>query len=168
MSEAPKVGGDRHSIVARKNAAEKADEAVRLRLTRMPYRQIAKRVGYAGPGSAQKAVERALKNLPRESATTLRISELETLDLAQRALMAPVLNANLAAVDRLLKIMEHRARLTGLYDNVTDSGIEEFKTVLRAWSVQIASSPDLDDDFEDQPLPDSRLQITEGKEVHRD
>ena len=61
-------GGDRNSVPARYTAAQRANEALQLRLLRVSYRDIAKRVGYANPGSAFRAVERALKALPKESA----------------------------------------------------------------------------------------------------
>lgn len=154
-------GGDRHSAAAQLSAAERASEALRLRLMRVPYRQIARSVGYASPASAYRAVERALKNLPRENATALRTQELEALDLAQRTIMPSVLAGHLGAVDRLLKIMDARARISGLYDIAADSGVEEFKTVLRVWAASIAKQVDAE-----EPLPADSEQITEREETN--
>lgn len=142
----PEHGGDRHSAPARLTAAQRADEALRLRLLRLPYRTIAERVGYASPSSAYRAVERALKNLPRENATALRDQELEALDVAQRSIMRMVLTGHLGAIDRMLRIMDSRARLAGLYAMPADTGVDEFKTVLTAWAAQIAMQVDADEE----------------------
>ena len=142
----PEHGGDRHSAPARLTAAQRADEALRLRLLRLPYRTIAERVGYASPSSAYRAVERALKNLPRENATALRDQELEALDVAQRSIMRMVLSGHLGAIDRMLRIMDSRARLAGLYAMPAETGVDEFKTVLTAWATQIAMQVDADEE----------------------
>lgn len=142
----PEHGGDRHSAPARLTAAQRADEALRLRLLRLPYRTIAERVGYASPSSAYRAVERALKNLPRENATALRDQELEALDVAQRSIMRMVLTGHPGAIDRMLRIMDSRARLAGLYAMPADTGVDELKTVLTAWAAQIAMQVDADEE----------------------
>lgn len=161
MNDTKNVGGDRHSVSARHVAAERQNEALRLRLARMSYRQIAQRVGYANPGSAHRAVEKALKSIPRENATALRTLEVETLDAAQLAIMPQVLRGDLIAVDRLLKIIDQRSRLVGLYENATDSGVDEFKAVLIHWRRSLATA-DLDDP--EEPLPDESVQITQREE----
>lgn len=158
MNDTNNVGGDRHSVSAQHAAADRQNEALRLRLARMSYRQIAQRVGYSNPGSAHRAVEKALKSIPRENATALRNLEGETLDAAQLAIMPQVLRGDLVAVDRLLKIIDQRARLFGLYENTTDSGVEEFKAVLVRWRRSLVAD-DLDD-----PLPDHPVQITQREE----
>lgn len=156
-------GGDRHTVVARLSAAQRTDEALRLRLNRVPYREIARRVGYANPGSAFRAVERALKNLPRENALALRTLELETLDAVQARIMGLVLDGrtpDLWAIDRVLAIMDRRARLMGLYDAVDTSGVDEFKAVLKAWASTLAAEVDADEEH----LARTSGQITEREE----
>ena len=150
---------DRNSVPARYTAAQRANEALKLRLMSVSYRDIAKRVGYANPGSAFRAVERALKNVPQESARVLRIQELETLDIAQRALMPGVLAGNLGATDRLVKIMDARARLAGLYAVPVDTGVDEFKTVLKAWAATLATEVEADE----ERLARTSGQITEER-----
>lgn len=167
MNDKNNVGGDRHSVSARAAAAHRQNEALRLRLARMPYAQIAKRVGYANESGAHKAVERALKAIPRENATALRTLELETLDTAQRSIMAQVLRGDLVAVDRLLKIIDQRARLAGLYENATDTGVEEFKAVLVHWRRSLDTG-DLDEPDEPDELLPQLVQITQREETDRD
>jgi len=156
-------GGDRHTVDARLTAAQRADEALRLRLNRVPYRDIARRVGYSNPGSAYRAVERALKNLPRENALALRTQELETLDAVQSKIMGRILDAkspDLWAIDRVLAIMDRRARLMGLYDAVDTSGVDEFKAVLKAWASTLTAEVDADE----ERLARTSGQITEREE----
>lgn len=143
-----KPGGDRHTAAARKSTAERANEALRLRILGNSFETIAKKAGYANRSGAHKAVSRALKNITRENATELREQELQRLDIAQLAIMGQVIAGNFGAVDRLIKIVDQRAKLTGLYENVADSGVEEFKSVLREWR-QSLDGDDLDDDDEE-------------------
>lgn len=55
-----------------------------------------------------------LKKETMETAQSLRILELNRLDQLQSAIMPDALSGNLKAVDRVLKIMAHRANLVGL------------------------------------------------------
>lgn len=160
-------GGDRHTVDARLTAAQRADEALRLRLNRVPYRDIARRVGYSNPGSAYRAVERALKNLPRENALALRTQELETLDAVQAKIMGRILDEktpDLWAIDRVLAIMDRRARLMGLYDAIDTSGVDEFKAVLKAWASTLTAEVAADEERLDR----TSGQITDGKDNTRD
>lgn len=129
-------------------AAEKARKAMILRAARVSYDNIAKQLGYANRSSAFNAVKRELARIPREAAQDLRISELESLDAAERGIASLVAAGNLQAIDRKLRIMDARAKLTGLYDEVVDSGIEEVKAVLAAWHVNLSVEVDADPDDE--------------------
>lgn len=131
-------GGRRNTVDARLSAKERSAKALQLRLMRHSYDTIARQLGYSNRSAARKAVEREIAAVPREPAKELREQELESLDMAQRALMPSVLAGHLGAVDRLVKIMDSRAKLTGLYENIGDSGIDEFKSVLKQWAAQIA------------------------------
>ncbi|MGD9749729.1 MAG: hypothetical protein AB7W59_01920 [Acidimicrobiia bacterium] len=118
--------------------AERDREACRLRARRATYQQISDQLGYGGASNAQRAVRRTLAAIPRDAADELVALELDQLDMMTAAVLE-VLEANhyvvsqgrliylgddpqpladdapvLAAVDRLLKIQERRARLLGL------------------------------------------------------
>jgi hypothetical protein len=101
---------------ARRNleAAEKQAQALQLRKAGASYDTIAEHLGYRGKQGAHKAVMAALRNSVREPAEEYKRLELERLDVAQVALWRQVQAGNLGAIDRLLKIMERRARLLGL------------------------------------------------------
>lgn len=118
--------------------AERDREACRLRARRMTYQQISDQLGYGGASNAHRAVQKVLAEIPRDAANELIQLELDQLDMMTEAVLQ-VLEANhyvvsqgrliylhedappltddspvLAAVDRLLKIQERRARLLGL------------------------------------------------------
>jgi hypothetical protein len=119
-------------------AVERDARAVELRRRNLSYRQIAKELDYRSTDGAVKAVQRGLADSVVETNDEVRQQELDRLDdLARGALRvmarvhyatsggkvmkhpdtgelliddAPVLNA----IDRLIKIMERRARYLGL------------------------------------------------------
>lgn len=141
----PTRGGDQSDARKKLSVAERESRALKLRLMRHSYDTIARELGYSHKSAARKAVERALAKVPREPAKELRAQELETLDMAQRALMPSVIAGHLGAMDRLVKLMEQRAKLTGIHENIADSGVDEFKAVLKAWAEDIAKQVDADD-----------------------
>ncbi|MEU4574841.1 hypothetical protein [Nonomuraea sp. NPDC023979] len=113
-------------------------EAARLRSRGLTYRQIAEQLGMAGPGKAHEAVKRVLAETVADAAEDLRQVELERLDQMYQAALkvlegehyavshgkvvylegetTPLADNGpvLAAIDRLLKIQERRAKLLGL------------------------------------------------------
>jgi hypothetical protein len=118
---------------------DKDARAVELRRRHLNYRQIAAEMGYADQSGAYLAVQRGLADTQAEANDEVRRLELERLDdlarAAQRVLAArhyvvsvtgkaarhpdtdAVLTDDgpaLAAIDRLLKIADRRARLLGL------------------------------------------------------
>jgi hypothetical protein len=116
--------------------AERDAYAAHLRSRGKSYPNIAREMGYANAGGAYKAVQRALKAIVAEPAAELRTIELVRLDGMWEAAQAvlegqhfvvsqgrliriggePMIDDGpvLAALDRLLKIQERRAKLLGL------------------------------------------------------
>lgn len=118
--------------------AERDREACRLRSRRCSYQEISDQLGYGSASNARRAVQKAIEGAPRDAAAELIQLELDQLDMMTAAVFQ-VLEANhyvvsqgrliyldedappladdspvLAAVDRLLKIQERRAKLLGL------------------------------------------------------
>lgn len=89
-------------------------EALKLRQAGYTYDEIAARTGYKSKGAAFKAVSRGLKITLREPANQVRELEIGRLDAMIKALWPNAERGNLGAVDRVLKIMERRAKLLGL------------------------------------------------------
>lgn len=119
------------------DAATKDTLAARLRATGASYKVIAVKLGYTNESGAHKAVQRALAAVPVEDVAELRAIECERLDVLTEKLWT-VLSTRyphevggriivdsedkpvgdpaviLAAVNRLARISEQRARLLGL------------------------------------------------------
>ncbi|HEV2347395.1 MAG TPA: hypothetical protein VGS97_25090 [Actinocrinis sp.] len=119
--------------------AERDAKACRLRSQGMSYPRIARELGLADASSARSAVERALRDTVREPADELRTlmdAQLDQLTMVCLTILGtrhlvtgsggqvardpatgdPLLDdmPRLQAVDRLLKIMERRAKLHGV------------------------------------------------------
>ena len=93
-------------------ALDKTSRALELRKGGATYASIASELGYTSAGGAHNAVSRALKKTLKEPANEVRILELERLDALLGA-MWPHKNRP-EMLDRILKIMERRAKLLGL------------------------------------------------------
>jgi hypothetical protein len=120
--------------------AERRAKALALKVAGVSYEQIAGQLQYADRASAYKDIERALKQRKKDQdgAADLAVSlELERLDAMERAVWAVLRRQHvlvsggkvvkddsgrtmvddaptLAAIDRLVKIQERRARYLGL------------------------------------------------------
>lgn len=101
---------------ARLTAAEKRRKALDLRLQGYSYQDIADTGLYVSKGSVHKAVAQGLKDIPREAAEQAREAEMGRLDMMQKAVMQQALAGDPMAVDRVLKVVEARSKLLGLYD----------------------------------------------------
>lgn len=101
----------------RLTAAERRRQALDLRRTGASFRQIAEAIG-CSVSIAHRYVATEIDKLNRESredAESIRTLELERLDRMTFALWnAATARGNLGAIDRMLKVMERRARLLGL------------------------------------------------------
>ncbi|MCT9000791.1 helix-turn-helix domain-containing protein [Microbacterium memoriense] len=149
-------GKTRTQIAA--SAREREARALDLRALGHPLDRIASELGYAHASSASKAIQRALDRIPLEAAKRLRETELHALDLAQRSLADKIVRGHLGAIDSMLRIMHHRARLLGLYEPQTDSGIAEVTAVLAAWLGKVRN----EDEALDGDLPDQDPQTLQG------
>lgn len=93
----------------------KEDRVIALRLEGHDFDAIAKKVGYRDRSGAWKAYRRALTRRGAESETFedgVRL-ELARLDELQAGIFEAAQRGDLAAHDRVLKIMKHRDRLKG-------------------------------------------------------
>jgi hypothetical protein len=95
-------------------AVDRQRQALELRRAGLTFQQIARRLGYAHPAGAYHAVQRGLQTTLQEPADELRGLELERLDALHQAMWPRAIRGNVWAVDRVLSIMQRRARLLGL------------------------------------------------------
>lgn len=97
----------------RLEAAERREKALRLRLAGATYEEIG-RAFNVNKSTAKRWIDTSIANVEKETATELVTLENMRLDVAQRAIMPNVAKGHLGAVDRLIRIMERRARLNGI------------------------------------------------------
>lgn len=100
----------------RAKTADNEARALTMRLAGETYRQIGEQLGVT-TAAAYKMVRRVLDRTRKaadESAAELRQLEQERLDALLLALWKPATQGNQGAVDRVLRIMERRAKLLGL------------------------------------------------------
>lgn len=131
---------DKQEVINRDvNAAQRASTAVELRASRLTYEKIATQCGYANPGAARKAIMRELDRTIVKNVEQLRTEEMSTLDILQNGCMTLFLDeknkGRLFACDRILMIMERRAKLMGL-DTKPDA-FPEGTTIIREYGVEI-------------------------------
>jgi len=97
-------------------AAERRRRALALRRAGLTYKDIAKALG-CSEAHACKMVKREMARIAREmreDAEMILQLELQRLDEAQASIWPQVKQGHLGAIDRLLRIMERRAKLLGL------------------------------------------------------
>ena len=95
-------------------ATERQRQALELHKAGFGYQAIADRLGYSGPSGAYAAIQSALRKTLQGPADELRKMEGERLDAMQVRLWPRAIKGDLWAIDRVLKIMDRRARLFGL------------------------------------------------------
>ena len=95
--------------------AELAQKALVLRRAGATYEQIARELKLSNRSIAFKLVQGAIADIPREEAQECLSLELERLDAMLRGgLFEKARVGDLNAVDRVLRIMDRRARYLGL------------------------------------------------------
>ena len=92
---------------------EKRAQALSLRKAGATYEQIGQHLGVTKQRAAQ-MVREAMDATIREPADNLRALEDQRLDDLLRGLYAQAVKGDLGAIDRILRIMERRAKLLGL------------------------------------------------------
>ena len=97
----------------RLEAAERRERALRLRLAGATYEDIGRAMA-VNKSTVKRWIDAAIENVDKDSSEQLFTMENMRLDVAQRAIMQTVAQGHLGAIDRLLRIMERRARLNGL------------------------------------------------------
>lgn len=113
MKRKNRVGESKYSP-RRLDAYARELKALNLRLAGCSFREIAAKLHYADHTGAYRAVEAGLKKGFEEPATQVRKLELARLDSIMRPLWPKAKRGGVKAIDRILKIMERRAKLLGL------------------------------------------------------
>jgi|SRR5215813_5942998 len=115
LKSKPKRGGNRSKTSADMiDASMRQTEALRLRQSGHTFAKIAAALGYSDPACARDAVLAALRDNVTEPNAEMRSLELARLDTLHGALWTKALGGDLGAIDRILKLMERRAKILGL------------------------------------------------------
>jgi hypothetical protein len=124
---------------------ERDTKCMELRRAGLQWDAIAKQLGYSSPGHAHDRFMVLMKEYPREAVDEAREVELHRYDQLQDAIWAQCVNSDEKnqhwAIDRVLKLMDQRARLMGwnkpvrqevsvITENAVDTAIRELQTQL--------------------------------------
>jgi hypothetical protein len=93
---------------------EKQRRALELRKAGVTLARIAQELGYKDASGAYRAICTALDRTLREPADAVRDLELERLDKMLFSLELRLIDGDVQAIDRALKIMDRRAKYLGL------------------------------------------------------
>ena len=93
---------------------ERRRKALELRKAGATYEQIAHQLGYHDKSHARKEIAEAIDRIVREPATEVLDLELSRLDAMLVGLWTKAKGGDGAAIDRVLRIMDRRARYLGL------------------------------------------------------
>lgn len=112
------------------HAAERQRQALELRKAGASLQVIADRLGYAGPQGAHEAIRKGIAAIPFEAAEQVRAMELERCDRMQLGLYERATKGDEKAIDRVLRIMDRRAKLLGLDHAPKDEGGRAFTVTI--------------------------------------
>lgn len=116
---------------------ERRRQALQLRKAGASYEQIADQLGFANRAAARKAVVTELDRVVKEPAQEVLTMELQRLDQLLVGLWPRAIKGENGAVDRVLKIMERRAKYLGL-----DAAVKvDLRAVVLEMSAQYGLSP---------------------------
>jgi len=115
----PRVNG-RHQD--KSLARARKQRAIELRMTGMTYQAIANEMGYQNAGSVYTIIKQAQTKATAAAVEDHRQLELDRLDALQAALWPAAMRGRVSAVGAVLRLIQARGRLLGLYNSVrTDS-----------------------------------------------
>ena len=98
----------------RVSLAERRAKALQLRIGGATLDAIASTLGYAQRANAMRDIDKAIDSITRPDALSLVKVEMERLDAMQLSIWLKAKAGDFNAIDRLLKIMQRRAKLLGL------------------------------------------------------
>lgn len=93
---------------------DKEIKVLELRRVGLTWQRIAEEVGYADHTGAYAAYKRAIKRTMQQPANELREQELDRIDRLQVAVWPAAMKGDTRAVLTIVRLMERRAKLTGL------------------------------------------------------
>jgi hypothetical protein len=134
----PQPGTSPRAIAAR----DRQIHALQLRRSGATFQQIAEQLGYAHRSNARKAIQAALDGALSDEADALRALDLDRLDRLQLAHWPRATSGDVKATETVLKVMQHRAKLLGLYAPVQRE--VTFREEIAAMAEKVAADYGLD------------------------
>ena len=130
-------------------ARERERRVLELRMEGRSLQEVADELGYADRSGAHRAITRALARHVHEAVDEMRTIEGARLDKVQAVLWPLVQAGDLAAIDRLLKVMQRRANLFGLdlagrIDVIAGGEVDLDEAVARIMAVVHGQQPTTD------------------------
>jgi AraC-like DNA-binding protein len=122
------------------NATMRVAEAIKLRVKKFTYQEIADQCGYSDASACHHAVQRELQRIVVENIEELRREESIIYDRLHAECWELAIDkgnkGRLFAVDRLISISERRAKLMGL--DVRPDEVLAGVTIIREYGVEVA------------------------------
>lgn len=154
--------------------AQKRARALRLRIGGLTHEQIKDEMGLGSRARAYELIQGAIADITEEPAQEVRALELQRLDAMVLALWPKAMNGEPSAVDRVLDIMERRAKYLGLDPvvapslNVNVNGLAQF--ISAAFKPAAPDAPRLPPEpiALDVPEPDPAFLDSDDPEVPAD
>jgi len=127
---------------------ERAIQALDLRKAGISYEMIAQRLGYSNRTAAFRAVQTLLEKSEKEASTDLREMELRRLDDLFLSIYKKAREGDLPAIDRCLKIMERRAKMSGL--DAPEKTQSDVRQIIKVVYEDVQYAEDFDNSAEQQ------------------
>lgn len=127
---------------------ERAIQALDLRKAGISYEMIAQRLGYSNRTAAFRAVQTLLEKSEKEASIDLREMELRRLDDLFLSIYKKAREGDLPAIDRCLKIMERRAKMSGL--DAPEKTQSDVRQIIKVVYEDVQYAEDFDNTAEQQ------------------
>ena len=109
------MGNTAHRDIREQDRAELASKALEMRRRGASYEAIAKAIGYADRSGAKKLINWAYEQTLRENVEEARELELQRCDRLQERMEEFLEAGELAAGDRIAKLIELRCKIQGVF-----------------------------------------------------
>lgn len=130
----------------RKEAQEKRAQALQLKLAGATNEQIVEAGIYANRGTVSREIKKALADITHDAAADVLKLELSRLDTALMGIWGAVRSGDVFAIDRMLKIMDRRARYLGLDQPVESDNVSEVREAMVGFLASVTQQAQAYDD----------------------
>lgn len=130
----------------RAEAQAKRAQALELKKAGATNEQIVEAGIYANRGTVSRELKKALADITHDAAADVLKIELARLDTALMGIWGAVRNGDVFAIDRMLKIMDRRARYLGLDQPVEADNVSEVREAMVGFLASVTQQAQAYDD----------------------